>query len=128
MKRLFAIALSAALVLVSASCSKSRIEQMQMADKVGIDCTPEVLEIVGGRIPATVKVSCPADYFHPKATMDVTPVLVYEGGEQTLETLHYQGEKVKDNWKVVSAAGSTVTEKLDFKYVKGCEKASLELR
>ena len=128
MKRLFAIALSAALVLVSASCSKSRIEQMQMADKVGIDCTPEVLEIVGGRIPATVKVSCPADYFHPKATMDVTPVLVYEGGEQTLETLHYQGEKVKDNWKVVSAAGSTVTEKLDFKYVKGCEKARLELR
>ena len=128
MKRFISFAALAALALLSASCAKSRLEQMQMAKDIVISCTPDVLEIKGGIIPATVTVTCPKGYFHPKATMDVTPVLVYEGGEQTGRLLQYQGDKVKDNFKVVSSDGSTITEKLSFKYVPGCEKARLELR
>lgn len=128
MKRILTFAALATLVLLSASCAKSRLEQMQLAKDVVINCDPEVLEIKGGQIPATITVTCPKDYFHPKATMDVTPVLVYEGGEIAAPVLHYQGEKVKDNYKVISAAGATVTERLKFDYVPGCEKARLELR
>lgn len=128
MKRILTFAALATLVLLSASCAKSRLEQMQLAKDVVINCNPEVLEIKGGQIPATITVTCPKDYFHPKATMDVTPVLVYEGGEIAAPVLHYQGEKVKDNYKVISAAGATVTERLKFDYVPGCEKARLELR
>lgn len=128
MKRILTFAALATLVLLSASCAKSRLEQMQLAKDVVINCNPEVLEIKGGQIPATITVICPKDYFHPKATMDVTPVLVYEGGEIAAPVLHYQGEKVKDNYKVISAAGATVTERLKFDYVPGCEKARLELR
>jgi hypothetical protein len=118
----------AALAVLSSSCDKSMMEKMQLAENVDIQCTPELLGIVGGQIPATVTVTCPKGYFHPKATMDVTPVLVYEGGEIPFKTLHYQGDKVKDNFKVVSSAGTTITEKLSFKYRPGCEKARLELR
>ena len=128
MKRIvFSVAL-AALAVLSSSCDKSMLEKMQLAENVNIQCTPEVLAIVGGQIPATVTVTCPKGYFHPKATMDVIPVLVYEGGEIPFKTLQYQGDKVKDNFKVVSSAGATITEKLNFRYMPGCEKARLELR
>ena len=128
MKRFLISVALAALAVLSSSCDKSMMEKMQLAENVDIQCTPELLGIVGGQIPATVTVTCPKGYFHPKATMDVTPVLVYEGGEIPFKTLHYQGDKVKDNFKVVSSAGTTITEKLSFKYRPGCEKARLELR
>ena len=128
MKRILTYAALAALALISSSCAKSRLEQMQLAKDVDIKCTPEVLEIVSGKIPATVSVTCPKGYFHPKATMDVTPVLVYEGGEIEGRLLQYQGDKVKDNYKTVSSQGATITEKLSFPYKPGCEKARLELR
>ena len=128
MKRTFTILALAALTFLGTSCSKSRIEQMQMAKDINIQCTPEVLEIVGGKIPATIAVDVPKGYFHSKATMDVIPVLVYEGGEIEGRKLQYQGDKVKDNFKVVSSKGDKVTERLTFNYVPGCEKARLELR
>lgn len=128
MKRILLFSALAVLSVLSSSCAKSITEKMKLAENIGIQCTPEVLEIKGGNIPATLTVTCPKGYFHPKATMDVTPVLVYEGGEIPFHTLQYQGEKVKDNFKVVSSAGATVTERLSFKYKPGCEKARLELR
>jgi outer membrane protein OmpA-like peptidoglycan-associated protein len=128
MKRFIISVALAALAVLSSSCDKSMMEKMQLAENVDIQCTPELLGIVGGQIPATVTVTCPKGYFHPKATMDVTPVLVYDGGEIPFKTLQYQGDKVKDNFKVVSNAGATITEKLNFKYQPGCEKARLELR
>ena len=128
MKRILSFAALCALLLVGTSCAKSRIEQMQMAKDVTISCTPEVLEIIAGKIDATVSVTVPKGYFHPQATMDVLPVLVYQGGEQPGRLLQYQGDKVKDNYKPVSSKGETVTERLSFKYVPGCEKSRLELR
>jgi len=128
MKRILSFAALCALLLLGTSCAKSRIEQMQMAKDVTISCTPEVLEIIAGKIDATVSVTVPKGYFHPQATMDVLPVLVYQGGEQPGRLLQYQGDKVKDNYKPVSSKGETVTERLSFKYVPGCEKSRLELR
>ncbi len=79
-------------------------------------------------IDPVVSVTYPADYFHPKAILEVTPVIVYEGGEAKMAPIIYQGEKVKDNYKVVSSDGQTVTERLHFDYVEGMEKSHLELR
>jgi tetratricopeptide (TPR) repeat protein len=53
---------------------------------------------------------------------------VYEGGEAAMKPFKYQGEKVKDNYKVVSSEGQKVTERLHFDYVEGMEKSHLELR
>lgn len=128
MKRIFKIFALCGLVVAAASCSKSRAEQMKLAENVKVSCTPEVLALVGDKIPAEITVTYPAKYFHPRATLEVTPVLVYEGGEQAAQTFTYQGEKVKDNYTVVAYGGGTVKESVSFKYAKGVEKSYLELR
>lgn len=116
------------LVLVAVSCGKSRTEQMAQDDAVQVSCTPEVLTLVGDKVEVKLTVTYPEKYFYPKSTLEVTPVLVYEGGEVAASTFTYQGEKVKDNYKVVSYSGGTVTETFSFDYVDGMETSYLELR
>ena len=119
----------AAAAILAAAVSCASIEKMaQMAENVKVSCSPGVLEAANGSIDALVSVTYPEDYFNPKAILEVTPVLVYEGGEAAMKPFVYQGEKVKDNYKVVSAAGQTVTERVHFDYVPGMEKSRLELR
>ena len=113
MKNIFKLLGLCALVAAAASCSSSRAEQMKLAERLGIDCTPEVLALVGDKIPVDLAVTYPDGYFHPKATLDVTPVLVYAGGEQVGPTFTYQGEKVLDNFTVVPTSGGTVRQHVD---------------
>lgn len=128
MKRIFNILVFAATVSVAASCSASRAQQMAMVDNIKVECNPSVLSLVGEKIPANITVTYPEGYFSPSALMTVTPVLVYEGGEQAAKSRIYQGEKVKDNNKVVPASGGTVRETAVFTYVPGMEISHLELR
>ena len=119
----------AAAAILAAAVSCASIEKMaQMAENVKVTCDPGVLEATNDAIDAVVSVTYPADYFNPKAILEVTPVLVYEGGEAKMKPFIYQGEKVKDNYKVVSSDGQTVKEKIHFDYVPGMEKSHLELR
>ena len=127
MKKSFKSLSAAILGLAAVACSSPE-KMAEMAENVSVQCDPAVLEVVAGKINATVTVTYPADYFHPKAILEVTPVLVYEGGEAKMEPFVYQGEKVVDNYKVVPSDGSTVTEKVSFDYVPGMEKSYLELR
>ena len=120
---LFAVALGFAAI----ACSSPE-KMAEMAENVTVKCEPAVLEVVAGEIDATVSVTYPADYFHPKAVLEVTPVIVYEGGEVKMEPYMFQGEKVEDNYEVVPEAGSTITKKVHFDYVPGMEKCYLELR
>ena len=127
MNRTFRILAAAAMLAAAVSCAS--VEKMaKMAENVKVTCDPGVLEVVGGAIDPVVTVTYPADYFNPKAILEVTPVIVYDGGEVAMKPLVYQGEKVKDNYKVVSSDGQTVTERLHFDYVEGMEKSRLELR
>ena len=118
-----------AVVLGFAAIACSSPEKMaEMAENVIVKCEPTVLEVVGGEINATVTVTYPEDYFHPQAILEVTPVIVYEGGEAKMDPFFFQGEKVQDNYQVVPSAGSTVSKKVNFAYVPGMEKCYLELR
>ncbi len=119
----------AAAAMLAAAVSCASIEKMaQMAENVKVTCDPGVLEAANESIDAVVSVTYPADYFNPKAILEVTPVLVYDGGEAAMKPFIYQGEKVKDNYKVVSSDGQTVREKVHFDYVPGMEQSRLELR
>ena len=128
MKNSFRVLLLLTAAAAAVSCSRSRAEQMQLAEKVRIDCTPELLALVGDKIPVDLAVTYPAGYFHPKAMMEVTPVLVYGGTEQAGPTFTYQGERVMDNYKVVPSNGGTVREHFEFDFEEGVEQAYLELR
>ena len=120
--------MAAALLGFAAIACSSPEKMAEMAENVTVKCEPAVLEVVGGEINATVSVTYPEDYFHPKAILEVTPVYVYEGGEAKMEPFMFQGEKVEDNYQVVPSAGSTVTKNVKFTYVPGMEKGYLELR
>ena len=120
--------MSAAVLGLAAIACSSPEKMAEMAENVTVKCEPAVLEVVAGEIDATVSVTYPEDYFHPKAILEVTPVIVYEGGEAKMEPYVFQGEKVEDNYQVVPAAGSTVTKTVNFKYAPGMEKSYLELR
>ena len=120
--------LAAALIGLTAMACASMEKMQKMADSVRITCEPAVLEIVAGEIDAEVSVTYPAGFFNPKAILEVTPVLVYNGGEAKMKPFMYQGTKVKDNYKVVSSDGQKVVEKIHFDYVEGMENCFLELR
>ena len=127
MMKTFKFLAAAAILAAAVSCAS--VEKMaQMAENVKVSCNPAVLEAVNGSIDALVSVTYPEDYFNPKAILEVTPVLVYEGGEAAMKPFIYQGDKVKDNYKVVSSDGQTVSERVHFDYVPGMEKSRLELR
>ena len=113
--------------LAAASCSSPE-KMAEMAENVIVKCEPAVLEVVGGTIDATVSVTYPEDYFHPKAILEVTPVIVYEGGEVAMDPFVFQGEKVKSNYEVVPSAGATINKEVSFSYLPGMENCYLELR
>ena len=120
--------LSVAILAFAAAACSSPEKMAEMAEDVKVACNPAVLEVVAGKVEADVTVTYPADYFHPKAVLEVTPVIVFEGGEAKMEPFMFQGEKVKDNYQVVPSAGATVTKKVSFDYAPGMEKSHLELR
>ena len=124
MKKALVFLAAAAVAVACASPEK----MAKMAENVKVTCEPAVLEVVAGSIDPVVSVSYPKDYFNPNVILEVTPVIVYNGGEAEMKPIKYQGEKVKMNYKAISKDGQNVTEKLHFDYVEGMEKSHLELR
>lgn len=118
---------AALLGVAMVACSNPK-KMAEQAENVLVACQPETLEVVAGKVEVKVDVTYPADYFLPDVYFKVTPVVVYEGGEYKLDELTYQGEKVKDNFKVVPTAGGVVSETLSFPFQEGMEKCYLELR
>ena len=118
--------LLAALALLAACSSQDKMTKQ--AENIKIECIPPVLEVINGTIDATVSVTYPDGYYNPGVVMEVTPVIVYEGGEASMKPFKYQGENVRANYKVISSKGQKVTENIHFDYVEGMEKCFLELR
>ena len=75
-KKLY-LPLLVALVAVLTSCSS----KMGELSSDYFTVTPQVLEAVGGKVPATINGKFPEKYFKNKAVVEVTPVLRWEGGE-----------------------------------------------
>lgn len=71
-------------------------------DKVYIAASPEILENKGNMVTVTIEAEFPPRYFHKKAVMNITPVLVYEDGETELPSMNFIGEKVSGDGVVVS--------------------------
>ena len=71
-------------------------------DRVYFAASPEILENHGNMVTVTIEADFPPRYFHKKAVMNVTPVLVYEDGETELPSINFIGEKVIGDGVVVS--------------------------
>jgi hypothetical protein len=96
-KNFFKLFSLAVLGFAMVSCSNPS-KMAKEAMLIGVDGNPKVLEVVADEITASYSITFPEGYFHPKAILEVVPVLVYEGGEQAAPTFKLQGEKVTDNF------------------------------
>ena len=122
-KKLY-LPLLVALVAVLTSCSS----KMGELSSDYFTVTPQVLEAVGGKVPATINGKFPEKYFKKKAVVEVTPVLRWEGGEAKGQPATFQGEKVQGNDQTISyKAGGSYTMKTSFDYVPEMAKSELYL-
>lgn len=127
MKKVSVILFGAAMAFALCNCA-SADKMAQQAENVMVKCNPSPYALKGGVIPVDVAVTYPKNYFNAKAILEVTPVIVYAGGETALDPIMYQGEKVKNNYRVVPAKGGVVKESLVFPYKEGMQKSYLEFR
>ena len=127
MKKIFNLLMIAAAGLLIQSCGSPK-KMAEKVDDVTVSCNPQVLEVVAGKIKADVTVTFPEDFFHPKAVVEVIPVLVYVGGEEALDPVMLQGEDVTENYIVVPEAGGSISRSFEFEYTEGVENSHLELR
>ena len=110
----FILILAAAFLSSCSGLNKMKKE----AGDIKYEVTPKVLEAHGGLVNVTIKGTFPEKYFNKKATLTVTPVLTYTGGETAFEKVQVlQGEKVTANNKVITYTGGdfTYTDKIPYK-------------
>lgn len=124
-KKLYLPLFMACVVAMLTSCSS----KMGELSSDYFTVTPQVLEAVGGKVPATINGKFPEKYFKKKAVVEVTPVLVWEGGEAASQPAVFQGEKVEGNDQTISyRMGGSYTMKAMFDYVPAMAKSELYLR
>ena len=123
-KKLYLPFLMAMIVALMTSCSK----KMGELSSDYFTVTPQVLEAVGGKVPATINGKFPEKYFNKKAVVEVTPVLKWNGGEAKGQSAVFQGEKVEGNDQTISyKMGGSYTMKTSFDYVPEMAKSELYL-
>ena len=119
-KKLY-LPLVALMVLALSSCGK-----MGELSSDYFTTNPEVLEAVAGKVPVTINGKFPEKYMKKNATVEVTPVIRWNGGEAKGQPATFQGEKVEGNGQTISyKAGGNYTMKANFDYVP--EMANSEL-
>ena len=128
MRKLVKGLMLASMVVLLAGCNCYK-KMLKKVDQVSISATPAVLTLKGSNVVTDVTVTFPAKYFNKKATLKVTPVLVFEGGEIVGTPKYLQGEKVKDNYTVIPyKTGSSYTQSVSFPYDERAKLSTLELR
>ena len=119
-KKLY-LPLVALMVLALSSCGK-----MGELSSDYFTTNPEVLEAVAGKVPVTINGKFPEKYMKKNATVEVTPVIRWNGGEAKGQPAMFQGEKVEGNGQTIAyKAGGNYTMKANFDYVP--EMANSEL-
>jgi len=118
--------LVAAIVLSSCGGVSKMVDN---ANAVQYVVTPSPLEMHAGKVKVKITGKFPAKYFNKKATLTLTPVLKYEGGEAAMKAVSVQGEGVQGNFKVISNAEGGSFEYEDVvDFVPGMMKSELVLR
>lgn len=122
MKKIF-ILLSVVVLAMLTSCNKT----MPTPDE--LNCNPNPLTVVGGKVSAEITGTFPEKKFVKKGVLEVTPVLKFDGQEVLGETVTYVGEKAKENGKVVNyAKGGTYKQSFSCAYDPKMSRCALYLR
>ena len=123
-KKVLIYSLSVLSVLIFTSCAKD----MGALDPTYFTTTPNPLALKGGKVDATVVGKFPVKYFNKNATVTVTPVIKYAGGEARGKAMTFQGEKVKGNSRtIIYKTGGNFSMPVSFNYVPAMAVSELYL-
>jgi len=123
MKKQLFIIVSLALALGFSSCSRMGELPANL-----FRTTPNPLEVRGGQVDARVDGRFPERYFHRRAVVTVTPVLVFDGQELRGTPKSFQGERVTGNDQVINRRqGGTFTVASSFDFVPEMAQSELFL-
>lgn len=102
--------------IVIAACGG--IEKMkELPAGFTLKVTPNPMEVHGNKVKATIEGTIPAKYFNKKAIVEITPVVIYKGGELALPVKTLQGEDVQANNQVINyEAGGSWKHEIEFDY------------
>lgn len=128
MKTKFMLVVLAVSALWTVSCTSPE-KMKESASQIVMQSTPAVLEAKSGKVNAQVSVTFPAKYFQKKVYVELTPVLVYDGGEVAAPVKKLQGESVKDNFQSIAyEVGGTTQMDLSFDYKPEYRASKLVIR
>ena len=121
MKKNITLLAAAAAALLLTGCGKSKT---LVAENFAVSPTP--LEYLAGEVPATISINVPAKAIGKKAIVTCTPMLRWDGGNATGESLTLQGEKVEANNQIISYKnGGHATLRFSVPFQDGMEKSEL---
>ena len=90
---------------------------------------PSILEAHGGKIALSLEADFAEKYFSKQATVDFTPVLIYQNGEQAFKTITVQGEEAAGGEVTVfNSSGGSFKYQDAINYSKEMMNSTLELR
>jgi len=89
--------------------------------------SPQQLTAVDGVVNFNYNIAFAPKQFYKKLILKVTPKMQYPGGEEAMEPIYFQGDKVKGtSYPVVEYQGNTfATYNLSFPYREGMQKGVL---
>ena len=120
------------LILTLSECAFLSLTSCSELGKLTADnfsVSPQPLEVVGGKVPATIEGQFPEKFMNKKATVTVIPELHYGNGQVARgEGTTFQGEKVMGNDRTISyRLGGRYTMKANFNYVPEMQKSDMYL-
>lgn len=122
----FLVAVLSATVLVACNGLKKMEKHIE---ELGASATPNPLEVHGDSVAVTITGKFPPKYFAKKASVEATPVLVYDGGEAKYKMQGFKGEQAAGNYTVIPyKEGKSFSYTSRVAYVPAMETSNLELR
>ena len=124
MSKLFYIIVAAALM---SGCGLGKMANKY--ETVSFTTTPPTLQAHGGKVALSLDATFAEKYFAKKATVDFTPVLVYNGGETAFKTITIQGEEATGGEATIfNATGGSFKYNDAISYSDEMISSTLELR
>lgn len=121
----FAVIIAA---LLAGACGD--LEKMKnLPEGFTVKCNPNPVEVHADKVKANIEGTIPGKYFNKKATVAITPYVVYDGGELALAPKMLQGEDVQANNQVIPfEAGGSWKHEVEYDYKDEMFSSRIELR
>lgn len=124
--------ISKLIYIIAAAALISSCGLNKMANKyetVSFTTTPPTLQVHGGKVALSLDATFAEKYFAKKATVDFTPVLVYNGGETAFKTITIQGEDATGGESTIfNATGGSFKYNDAISYSDEMMNSTLEIR